>query len=194
MATSEVKGEFKMKASDFRGWITKDGSSGFPAERGRYHLYVSFACPFAHRTIVTRALKGLEDCISMDVMGILKEEKGWKFNPEDPGATPDTVNGFEYIREVYFLAQKDYEGRFTVPVLWDKKTKTIVNNESSEILRMLSSEFNEFSPSNEQRAVDLYPEGLRVQIDQLNEWIYKYNVFKRVYILLLNNDFVLQRH
>lgn len=170
------KGEFKRKASSFRSWITKDGSSGFPAESGRYHLYVSYACPWAHRTLVTRQLKGLEESISLNVVDYFMGEKGWRFNPDVPGATPDTLYGFDYLREVYFLAQEDYEGRFTVPVLWDKKTKTIVNNESAEILRMLNSEFNEFCGTDEQKLVDLYPENLREEIDQLNEWIYRYGV------------------
>ena len=100
---------------------------------------------------------------------------GWMFNPEAPGATPDTVNGFKSFRDIYYLMQKDYKGPFSVPVLWDKKMKTIVNNESSEILRMFNSEFNEYSSSDEQRAVDLYPENLRKQIDELNEWIYRYS-------------------
>ena len=167
------KGEFKRKPSSFRKWITKDGSSGFPAESGRYHLYVSLACPWANRTLIGRNMKGLQDCITMDVVDHYMGPKGWKFSPEVDGCTADTVNGSEYIREVYFLADKDYEGRFTVPVLWDKKTKTIVNNESSEILRMLNSEFNEFCATDEQRAIDLYPESLRKEIDELNEWIYK---------------------
>ena len=174
MASNVVEGEFKMKASDFRRWVTGDGSSGFPAESGRYHLYVSYACPFAHRTLITRCMKGLESAVSVDVVDYFKDDStGWRFNPDAPGATPDTVNGFGFLREVYFLADKDYKGRFSVPVLWDKKTKTIVNNESSEILRMLNSEFNKYSTSEEQRAVDLYPESLRGKIDELNEWIYK---------------------
>ena len=164
------KGEFKRQESSFRNWITKDGSSGFPAESGRYHLYVSLVCPWAHRTLIVRKLKGLEDYVSVDVVEHFMGEKGWRFNPEIPGATPDTVNGCEYIREIYFLAQKDYSGRFSVPVLWDKKAKTIVNNESSEIIRMFNSEF---CFTDQQRAVDLYPESLRDNIDQVNEWIYK---------------------
>ena len=160
-------------SSTFRNWITKDGSSGFPAESGRYHLYVSYACPYAHRTLIGRALKGLEGCISVDVVDYVRDEKGWRFNPDAPGGTADTVNGTEYIRDVYFMAKKDYNGRFTVPVLWDKKTKTIVNNESSEILRMFNSEFNAFCSSDEQRSVDLYPENLRKKIDEVNEWIYR---------------------
>ena len=171
---SSEKGEFKRKDSTFRSWITKDGSSGFPAESGRYHLYVSYACPWAHRTLITRVLKGLEECISVDVVDYFLGGNGWRFDPDVPGATSDTVNGFKYMKEVYFLAEKDYGGRFTVPVLWDKKTKTIVNNESSEILRMLNSEFNAFCSSDEQRSVDLYPENTRKQIDELNEWIYRY--------------------
>ena len=170
---SNQKGEFKRKDSSFRNWITKDGSSGFPAESGRYHLYVSLACPWANRTLIVRLLKGLEACISVDVVDYLMGPKGWKFSPDVPGCTPDTINGCEYMREVYFLADKDYKGRFTVPVLWDKKTKTIVNNESSEIIRMLNSEFNEFCATDKQRALDLYPESLKAEIDELNEWIYR---------------------
>lgn len=167
------KGEFHRKPSTFRNWITVDGSSGFPAEKGRYHLYVSYACPWAHRTIITRKLKGLEDVISLNVVDYMMGEKGWRFDPNVPGATEDTVNGATHLREVYFLADKDYQGRFTVPVLWDKKQKTIVNNESSEIIRMLNSEFNEFCKSPEQQALDIYPEHLRAEIDSLNEWIYR---------------------
>ena len=169
-----AKGEFVRRESSFRRWITKDGSSGFPAASGRYHLYVSLACPWAHRTIITRKLKGLEDVISLNVVDHYMGEKGWRFDPEVAGATADTVNGFGYIREVYFLADKDYQGRFTVPVLWDKEKKTVVNNESSEIIRMLNTEFNEFCKTEEQRAINIYPEHLRKEIDSVNEWIYKY--------------------
>ncbi len=167
------KGEFVRKAASFRSWITRDGSSGFPAESGRYHLYVSYACPWAHRTLIMRKLKGLEDAISLDVVDYFMGEKGWRFNPEVPGATADTVNGFSHIREVYFLAEPEYEGRFTVPLLWDKKTKKAVNNESSEIIQMLNSEFNDFCRTPEQRALDLYPAELKEQIDSVNEWVYK---------------------
>ena len=167
------KGEFVRQASSFRNCVTKDGSSGFPAENGRYHLYVSYACPWAHRTLIVRRLKGLEDCISLNVVDYLMGEKGWKFSPDVEGSTPDTVNGFSHIREVYFLADKNYGGRFTVPVLFDKKQKTIVNNESSEIIRNFNTEFNDFCKTEEQRALNLYPEHLRKQIDELNEWIYK---------------------
>ena len=170
------KGEFVRWDSSFRNWITKDGSSGFPAESGRYHLYVAYACPWAHRTLVGRALKGLEGCISVNVVDFFTDGvNGWRFNPDVPGATADTINGCQFLKEVYLLADKDFKGRFTVPVLWDKKTKTIVNNESAEILRMLNSEFNAFCSSDEQRSIDLYPENLRKQIDELNEWIYRYS-------------------
>ena len=119
-------------------------------------------------------MKGLEGCISVDVVDYFMGTNGWMFNPEAPGATPDTVNGFKSFRDIYYLVQKDYKGSFSVPVLWDKKMKTIVN-ESSEILRMFNSEFNEYCSSDEQRAIDLYPENLRKQIDELNEWIYRYS-------------------
>ena len=165
-------GEFKRAASSFRHWVTEDGSSGFKAEPGRYHLYVSYACPWAHRTLVARKLKGLEDVISFDVVDYCMGEKGWRFNPDVPGATADSVNGFNHIRELYFKVEPEYSGRFTVPVLYDKVKKTIVNNESSEILRMLNSAFNAFCKLPEQAAIDLYPEALRAEIDALNEWIY----------------------
>ena len=169
------KGEFKRQPSRFRSWITKNGSSEFPAEGNRYHLYVSLACPWAHRTLIVRRLKGLENCISADIVHYHLGNKGWSFGTKDaPGATGDSLYESEYIREIYFKAQKDYEGRFTVPMLWDKKTQTIVNNESSEIIRMLNSEFNEFCATEEQKSLDLYPASLREEIDQLNEWIYKY--------------------
>ena len=165
-------GEFKRKQSSFRNWIKKDGSTGFPAEAGRYHLYVSYACPWAHRTLITRKLKGLEDVISFDVVDYYMGEKGWRFNPDVPGATSDSLNGFSHLRELYFMVEPDYTGRFTVPVLYDKVKKVIVNNESSEILRMFNSEFNDFCKLPEQAAIDLYPELLRAEVDALNEWIY----------------------
>ena len=167
------KGEFVRQASSFRKCVTKDGSSGFPSENGRYHLYVSYACPWAHRTLIVRRLKGLEDCITVNVVDYHMGEKGWRFNPDAEGCTPDTVNGFNHLREIYFMVDKDYGGRFTVPVLFDKKQKLIVNNESSEIIRNFNTEFNDFCKSDEQRTLNLYPEHLRAKIDELNEWIYK---------------------
>ena len=168
-----AKGEFVRPVSALRSWVTKDGSSGFKAEAARYHLYVANNCPWAHRTIITRKLKGLEDAISMNVANFRRDEKGWRFIPQIPGSTPDTLYGFSHLRDVYLLADKDYQGRISVPVLWDKEKKTIVNNESSEIIRMLNTEFNEFCKTDQQRALDLYPEHLRETIDSVNEWIYR---------------------
>jgi len=153
-------------------FASKDGSSGFPAEAGRYHLYVSYACPWAHRTLIVRKLKGLENVISVDVVDYHMGEKGWRFNPDCPGATADSINGFNYLRELYFFVNPEYSGRFTVPVLYDKHQKVIVNNESSEIIRMFNSEFNDFCKLPEQAALDLYPEHLRAEVDALNDWIY----------------------
>ena len=166
-------GEFVRKPSAFRNWVTQDGE--FQPESGRYHLYVSYACPFAHRTLIVRKLKGLEDVITVDVVDHFKDENayGWRFNPEVEGCTPDTVNGFSYLRELYFMAEPEYSGRFGVPVLFDKKKRTIVSNESSEIIRMLNSEFNALCKNPQ---LDLYPEHLRAEIDSLNEWIYRYSV------------------
>jgi putative glutathione S-transferase len=162
-------GSFVRKPAAFRASVSKDGSSGFKAEKGRYHLYVSYACPWAHRTLIVRKLKGLEDAISFDVVHYFMGGKGWHFSEE----YPDSLYGLNFLREVYFKANKDYDGRFTVPALWDKTQQTMVNNESSEIIRMLNTEFNDFSSSPEQASLDLYPPQLRAKIDELNEWIYK---------------------
>jgi putative glutathione S-transferase len=167
-----MEGEFKRTVSTFRNSITRDGSSGFAPEAGRYHLYVAFNCPWAHRTLVVRKLKGLEDAITCSIAAYRRDEKGWKFDPSYPGATADHVHGFAHVRDVYLKCVPEYSGRFTVPVLYDKVQKTIVNNESSEIIRMLNSEFNAFCKTPEQAAIDLYPEALRAQVDSLNEWIY----------------------
>ena len=163
---AQATGEFKMVGSSFRGWVKKDGE--YPPERNRYHLYVSFACPYAHRTLVVRKMKGLEDVISIDVMDYIKGENGWNFNADAKYSTADSIHGFKYLREVYFKENPDYSGRFTVPVLLDKKTGRIINNESGEIIRILNSEFNEFSKNPK---LDLYPENLREEIDTLNAWI-----------------------
>jgi len=152
----------KAVSSTFRNWITKDGSSGFKAEKDRYHLYVSYACLWAHRTLIYRKLKGLEDVIGFTVVDYLLGTEGWKFTEPEP------INGAKLIREIYLKANPEYSGRCTVPVLWDKQEQTIVSNESAEIIRMLNSEFTEFSKAS----IDLYPEAKRAQIDQLNEWIY----------------------
>ncbi|WAR08497.1 YQJG-like protein [Mya arenaria] len=166
----DTKGSFVRKDSIFRNWITADGSSGFPAESGRYHLYVSLACPWAHRTLIVRNLKGLSDIITVDVVDwLMKKPPGWCFTPDKRLCTKDTVNGCSSIGEVY-----QYTGAFTVPILWDKKKGTIVNNESSEIIRMFNTEFNAFCKTDEQRNLDLYPQELRTKIDEVNSWIYPY--------------------
>ena len=176
-----VKGEFVRSVSNFRNWVTNDGSAGptgedgFIAEPGRYHLYVSHACPWAHRTLIYRALKGLEDVISVSVVHPLMPAESWVFG-EYPGATEDHVNKANYLYENYLMADPHFNGLVTVPVLWDKKRQTIVNNESSEIIRMLNSAFDAFGNSD----VDLYPEALRNEIDAINETVYN-NVNNGVY-------------
>lgn len=166
-ATNE-NGEFERQETTFREWIT-DEAGGFPPESGRYHLYVSDACPWAHRTLITRALKGLEDVISVDTVDPYRDEEGWQFTPEKEGCTADTVNGFDYLREVYLEAEPSYTGRVTVPVLWDEKEQTIVNNESAEIMRMLDTAFDRFGT----RDVDLYPEGYQDIVDRRIDAIYE---------------------
>jgi len=176
-----VKGEFIRSESGFRNWITKDGSagptgvSGFIAESGRYHLYVSHACPWAHRTMIFRVLKGLQDVISVSVVHPLMPEQSWVFD-QYPGSTEDHINHAHYLYENYQKADPDFDGLVTVPVLWDKKQQTIVNNESSEIIRMLNSAFNTFAHND----VDFYPQALRSQIDEINLLIYN-NVNNGVY-------------
>lgn len=175
------KGEFVRAVSSFRNWVTKDGSpgpggeGGFAAEPNRYHLYVSYACPWAHRTLIFRALKGLENIISVSIVHPLMPAQSWVFG-EYPGATEDYVNHANYLYENYLKADPDFNGLVTVPVLWDKKRETIVNNESSEIIRMLNSAFDEYGNSE----VDFYPESLREEIDAINEVIYN-NVNNGVY-------------
>ncbi|KAJ3008274.1 S-glutathionyl-(chloro)hydroquinone reductase [Thoreauomyces humboldtii] len=165
-------GEFRRQVSSFRDNVSTDPSAQFVAEKGRYHLYVSWACPWAHRALIVRALKGLEDVISVSAVHYLLEDKGWRFDYEGektPGVIPDTVNNAVYLREIYFKANPHYEGRFTVPVLWDKKTSTIVNNESSEIIRNLNTAFDEWSSNP---GTTYYPPTLASEIDGLNGWIY----------------------
>ena len=161
-------GEFLRNESVFRDRVTADGSSGFRAEPGRYHLYVSLACPWAHRTLILRALKGLEDIISVSVVDPYMGSDGWSFG-DRPGCTRDTVNGATCLHEIYVKAKGDYTGRVTVPVLWDRTTATIVNNESAEIIRMLNREFNAFASRD---LPDLYPDSLRPEIDRWNALIY----------------------
>ncbi len=174
-------GEFVRTESTFRNWVTKDGkpgptgAGGFAAEPDRYHLYVSYACPWAHRTLIFRTLKGLEPTISVSIVHPLMPAESWVFG-EYPGATEDHVNNANYLYENYLLADPHFNGLVTVPVLWDKKRGTIVNNESSEIIRMLNSAFNEFATGD----VDYYPEALREEIDKINTIVYD-NVNNGVY-------------
>jgi glutathionyl-hydroquinone reductase len=153
----------------FHNYVTADGSSGFKAESGRYHLYVSYACPWAHRTILLRQLKKLEDVISMSVLDPdWGGPNGWVFSNSND-CIPDTANGYDFLHQVYTQAKPDYTGKVTVPVLWDKLQRTIVNNESSEIIRMLNSEFDAFGDAS----VDLYPQELRAEIDEINAFVFE---------------------
>lgn len=172
--TKSSGGRFVRKAPQFRNWITPDGAAGpsghdgFKAQADRYHLYVSLACPWAHRTMIFRTLKGLEDMISVSTVHWYMADKGWTFQPGD-GVVPDSVNNAEYMYQIYTAALSDYSGRVTVPVLWDKQTKTIVSNESPEIIRMFNSAFDNIGA----KAGDYYPQALRAKIDQINERVYE---------------------
>lgn len=171
-------GEYVRKDSQFRNWVTPDGQpgisgeGGFTAEKDRYHLYVSYACPWAHRTLIFRKLKKLEDFISISVVHPFMDNQGWDFKDDYPAATGDTLYNFMRMHEIYTKAQPDYSGIVTVPVLWDKKQKTIVNNESSEIIRILNSAFNHLIEDKEARELDFYPEDKRTEIDKVNELVY----------------------
>ncbi|MXR51106.1 glutathione S-transferase family protein [Halovenus sp. WSH3] len=167
--TTNEDGEFERQETAFRDWIRDDPDARFQPEAGRYHLYVCYACPWAHRTLLIRKLKGLEDAITVDYVDPFRDEGGWQFTPEKEGCTPDTVNGSDYLREVYQAADPDMTGRVTVPVLWDKQGETIVNNESEEILRMLDTEFDDVAS----RDVDLYPEGYQEEVDRIIDEIYE---------------------
>ena len=172
--TESNKGRFIRSESQFRNWVTKDGSpgpsgaGGFKAEAGRYHLYVCHACPWANRTMIFRSIKGLNDMISVSVVHWHLGEHGWTFEPGD-GVIPDPVHNARYHYEVYTAADPGYTGRVTVPVLWDKRKDTIVSNESSEIIRMLNTAFDDIG------AVpgDYYPEHLRDEIDAINSRVYE---------------------
>ncbi|MCB1383649.1 MAG: glutathione S-transferase family protein [Notoacmeibacter sp.] len=172
--TGASGGHFERQAAKLRNWVTADGrpgpsgEGGFAAEPGRYHLYVSLACPWAHRTLIFRKLKKLESVISVDVVDWFMGKDGWTFEKRD-GATGDSLHGASFLHEVYTRAVPDYSGRVTVPVLWDNKRGTIVSNESSEIIRMLNSAFDAFTEAD----TDYYPEALRTEIDALNDRIYE---------------------
>jgi len=171
--TDKTGGRFVRSQSQWRDWVSPDGqpapgkTRGFKAEPGRYHLYVSWACPWAHRTLIFRALKRLEGIISVSVVHYFMGDHGWTFRAEDD-ATGDTLYGLQYLYQIYTKADPHYSGRVTVPVLWDKKEQTIVSNESSEIIRMLNSAFDEWGDAQ----LDFYPEALREEIDAVNEMVY----------------------
>ena len=174
-------GHFIRPSSAFRNWVTADGSAGpsgsdgFKAEPGRYHLYVALSCPWAHRTIIFRKLKALENVISMSIVSPDMLEHGWTFN-KDEGSTGDSINGKAKLSEIYVMADPKYTGRVSVPVLWDKQRQTIVNNESSEIIRMLNSAFDAFTNEH----TDYYPKSLRAEIDRINDMVYP-NINNGVY-------------
>jgi len=174
-------GHFIRPTTQYRNWVTPDGSAGsnggngFKAEAGRYHLYVSLSCPWAHRTVIFRKLKGLENVISMSTVSPDMLQDGWTFNRHE-GSSGDQINGKAKLSEIYLLADPKYTGRVSVPVLWDKQKNTIVNNESSEIIRMLNSAFDAFTNVH----TDYYPEALRGEIDRINNLIYT-NINNGVY-------------
>ena len=184
--TSKTEGRFVRADAAFRNWVTPtgepgpSGSGGFKAEPGRYHLYVSLACPWAHRTLIFRKLKRLEQVISTSVVDPIMGSNGWAFRAPDgslyPGSTSDSANGVRYLYEVYRLARPDFTGRVTVPVLWDKHHKTVVNNESAEIIRMLNSAFDEWGS----REINFLPAHLRTRVDEINTYVYD-NVNNGVY-------------
>jgi putative glutathione S-transferase len=161
-------GEFRRQVDQFRNWVTADGSSGYPAAPHRYHLYVSWACPWAHRTIIVRKLKGLEDVVGLTAVDPIRDQRGWAFR-EGPGHSKDPVNGFDYLAEAYQASDPFYRARVTVPVLWDSVTSRIVSNSDDDLMRMLNSEFTRFTSAG----MDLYPADLRSDIDELNDVIYE---------------------
>jgi glutathionyl-hydroquinone reductase len=161
-------GAFVRQGDAFRGWVSADGSSGLPAVAGRYHLYVSLACPWAHRTIIVRALNRLEAAVGMTVVDPIRDDSAWAFRAV-PGASADPLNGFAYLAQAYRATDPHYHGRVTVPVLWDTQTKRIVSNSDDDIMRMLETEFDALG----ERELDFYPLALRAEIDALNERIYE---------------------
>ncbi|NQM55086.1 glutathione S-transferase family protein [Streptococcus suis] len=179
--TKSTGGKFVRTVTQFRNWITPDGQAGptgkggFKAESGRYHLYISLACPWASRTLIMRKLKGLEDHISLSIVHPLMLENGWTF-ADGPGVIKDFLFNSDYLYQVYLKADPNYTGRVTVPVLWDKQTNTIVNNESAEIMRMFNTAFNDITGNYE----DFYPEHLQTEIDAMNDFVYP-NINNGVY-------------
>ena len=181
--TQSSDGKFVRSISQFRNWITEDGATGesgegdFKAESGRYHLYVSYACPWANRVLAVRVLKGLEKHITYDVVHPVMLNKGWTFTKDDQGANGDSQYQFDFLHQIYTKVDAEITTRVTVPILWDKERETIVSNESAEIIRMLNSAFQQVEPSS----IDLYPEAFRHDIDQINETIYQ-NINNGVYL------------
>lgn len=173
--TSKSGGKFQRQASQFRSDISSEDGAEFTPESGRYHLYVSLACPWAHRALIFRKLKGLEKHIDISVVSPDMLDKGWEFDTY-PGATGDALYGFDFAHKLYTKAKSDITTRVTVPILWDKKTETIVNNESAEIIRIFNSRFNSLTGNND----DYYPEALRQEIDTINDMVY-HNVNNGVY-------------
>jgi putative glutathione S-transferase len=161
-------GEFKRQEDAFHDWVKRDGSTAYKPAPGRYHLYVSLACPWAHRTIILRKLKGLEHAIGMTVVDPVRDERGWAFS-DGPGHSHDPVNGFKFLSEAYRVTDSAYHGRVTVPVLWDRETKRIVSNSDDDLLRMLNTEFGDFATND----YDFYPPRLRAEIETINQVIYE---------------------
>lgn len=165
--TSKNGGKFERQASKFRDNVSNDEDAKYPVESGRYHLYVSLACPWAHRALIFRKLKGLEEHIDVSVVHPEMLDNGWEFK-EYPGSTGDKLYGFDYAHQIYTKAKPEITTRVTVPILWDKQTETIVNNESAEIIRIFNSGFNTLTSNDD----DYYPEALRQEIDDINEMVY----------------------
>jgi glutathionyl-hydroquinone reductase len=161
-----VDGGFERQEDAFNDWVTADGSSRYPAQAGRYHLYVSLACPWASRMVILRKLKGLEEAIGMTVVDPIRDERGWRFSAEEP----DPINGWAFLSEAYFASDPHYGARVTVPILWDKERRRIVSNNDDNLMRMFGKEFDAFARNPE---LDLYPRELRAEIDQLNGRLYE---------------------
>ncbi len=168
-------GEYDRQDDEFRDWIMDEGSLGYPSAKGRYHLYVSWACPWAHRTIIARTLRQLDNVVGMTVVDPIRDDRGWAFR-EGPGHTADPINRFQFLSEAYIATNPHFQSRVTVPVLWDSKTQRIVSNSDDDIMRMLNQAFQQWTNS----PVDLYPENLRQEIDTLNIFMYE-NINNGVY-------------
>ncbi|KAI5359741.1 Putative glutathione S-transferase, Thioredoxin-like superfamily, glutathione Transferase family [Septoria linicola] len=175
-AHSDKDGHFRRKDSAFRNWISKDADAQYPAESGRYVLYMNYGCPWAHRTSIVRALKGLEEHIEMYATDFDLTKEGWRFTGQNGSDPQDPINNLPGMKEIYLKVDPEYTGRYTVPCLFDKKTQTIVNNESSEIIRMFYFEFDDLLPEKlreeNKPGGGFYPQALRKDIDDMNEWVY----------------------